>query len=200
MAKVDIRKTLLNLESVFHEGGPRPSEPIKIGVAAAIIRNPFAGSYIEDIAPFMEDLAPLGIDLAQSLLAAMGGSKESIESYGKAAIVGINGEFEHAALWHVPGGNGLRQVLGAKSFVPSAKMLGAPGVRLMIPLLHVNTIWVRSHYGVAEFTVHDAPRPNEIAVAIAMSTGGRVHARIGGLTKTEAEAGLGPQDPGGRVS
>jgi hypothetical protein len=191
---VAVRKTLVNVETILHEGGTPPAQPLKIGVAAAVIANPFAGSYVEDIAPFMEELNPLGLELSQSLLAALGGRKESIESYGKGSIVGVNGEIEHAALWHVPGGAMLRQVLGAKSFVPSSKMMGGPGTRLMIPLLYVSTVWVRSHYGIAEFTVHDAPRPNEIAVAVAMSTGGRVHARIGGLTKAEAQAGLGPKN------
>ena len=194
MSRVAVRKTLVNIETIFHDGGPPADQPLKVGVAAAVIHNPFAGSYVEDIAPFMEELNPLALDLSQALLAALGGGKQSIESYGKASIVGVNGEIEHAALWHVPGGSALRQVLGAKSFVPSGKMMGGPGVRLMIPLLYVNTVWVRSHYGIAEFTIHDAPRPNEIAVAVAMSTGGRVHARIGGLTKAEAEAGaLGPK-------
>ena len=193
MSRVAVRKTLVNIETIFHDGGPRAAQPLKVGVAAAVIANPFAGSYVEDIAPFMDELTPIGLELSQSLLAALGGRKESIESYGKASIVGVNGEIEHAALWHVPGGSALRQVLGARSFVPSGKMMGGPGTRLMIPLLYVNTVWVRSHYGIAEFTIHDAPRPNEIAVAVAMSTGGRIHARIGGLTKAEAEAGLGPK-------
>lgn len=193
MSKVQVRKTALNIESIVHDGGPRLTEPLRVGLAAAVIENPFAGRYVEDIAPFMEELNPLAAELCESLLAALGGNKAAIESYGKGSIVGANGEFEHAALWHVPGGAALRQVLGAKGFVPSGKMMGGPGVRLMIPLLYVNKVWVRSHYGTAEFTIHDAPRPNELAVAVVMATGGRVHARIGGLTKAEAEAGLGPQ-------
>lgn len=192
MSRVAVRKTLVNVETIFHEGGPRVAVPLKVGVAAAVIHNPFAGAYVEDIAPFMEELKPLALELSQALLAALGGHTEAIESYGKASIVGVNGELEHAALWHVPGGAGVRQVLGAKSFVPSGKMMGGPGSRLMIPLLSVQSVWVRSHYGIAEFTIHDAPRPNEIAVAVAMSTGGRMHARIGGLTQADAAAGRAP--------
>jgi hypothetical protein len=192
MTRVDIRKTHVSVETVWHDGGPRCSTPLQIGVAAAVIRNPFAGSYVEDIAPFMDELTPLAGELAHSLLAALGGNKASIESFGKAAIVGVNGEMEHAALWHVPGGGALRRLLDAKGFVPSSKMMGGPGTRLTIPLLYVNTVWVRSHYGNADLTLHDAPRPDELALALAMSTGGRIHARIGGLTKAEADAGKGP--------
>jgi hypothetical protein len=188
MPLVEVRKTLICIETIHHDGGKPVAVPLKVGVAAAVIHNPYAGTYVEDITPFMEAMAPLGVELAESLLGALGVASEKIESYGKGSIVGVNGELEHAALWHVPGGLGLRKVLGAKSFVPSAKMVGTVGVRLMIPLLYVNTVWVRSHYGVAEFTIHDAPRPNELAVAVAMSTGGRVHARIGGMTKEDAEA------------
>ena len=184
---IDVRKKTLFIESIRHEGGPAVDPPLRVGVCAAVIRNPYAGRYVENLMPFMDLLQPLGIELARDLLAALGGDASAIQAYGKAAIVGSNGEIEHAALWHVPGGAGLRQVLGTKGFVPSAKMLGGPGTRLMIPLLYVNHTWVRSHYGIAEFTIHDAPRPNEIAVAVAMSTGGRIHARIGGMTVEQAE-------------
>src|SRR5438132_13449423 len=115
MSRVAVRKTLVNIESIVHDGGPHATEPLKVGVAAAVINNPFAGSYVEEIAPFMDELMPLALELAHSLLAALGGHKESIESYGKGSIVGVNGEFEHAALWHVPGGAAMRQVLSAKS-------------------------------------------------------------------------------------
>jgi hypothetical protein len=193
MSRVALRKTLVTIESIFHDGGAHVVPPVTVGVAAAVIQNPFAGVYVEGIAPFMDELTPLALDLSQMLLKALGGEKRAIESYGKGSIVGVNGELEHAALWHVPGGAAVREVLGAKSFVPSAKMMGSVGARLMIPLLSISSVWVRSHYGIAEFTIHDAPRPNEIAVAVAMSTGGRVQARIGGLSKQDAEAGLGPK-------
>lgn len=188
MPEVEVRKTQVSIETIWHDGGKPVDTPIKVGVASAVVRNPYAGAYVEDILPFMEKLNPLGVELATTLLRAMAVPAEQIESYGKGSIVGVNGELEHAALWHVPGGLGLRKVLGAKSFVPSSKMMGTVGVRLMIPLLNTNTVWVRSHYSVAEFTIHDAPRPNELAVAVAMSSGGRIHARIGGMTKEEGAA------------
>ena len=140
-------------------------------MAAAVVANPFAGRYVEEIAPLMDELKPLGQELAARLLAALGGKASGIEAFGKAAIVGINGELEHAALWHAPGGHALREILDAKGFVPSGKMLGPAGVRLMIPLLHKDSVWVRSHFNTCELTIHDAPRPDEIVFAVAMGTG-----------------------------
>ena len=116
----------------------------------------------------------------------MGGDPKSIEGYGKGAIVGEAGEVEHAALWHAPGGYAMRDVLGgAKAIVPSTKKVGGPGTRLDVPVTHVNASYVRSHFDAIEVGVTDAPRANEMVVALVMTTGPRVHARAGGLEASD---------------
>src|SRR5690606_30870830 len=112
MPEVVIRKTLVSVEEVFHEGGPVAAQPQRRGAILAVIRNPFAGRYVEEIAGFMEPLKPLGLDMARRLIAALGDDAAAIEGYGKGAIVGAAGEVEHGALWHVPGGYAMREVLG----------------------------------------------------------------------------------------
>lgn len=182
MALIEIRKTVTSVEETRHEGGPAPAQPLVIGTITAVIGNPYAGRYEADLLPFMAELKALGRDLAGKLIAALGNSPARIQAYGKGAIVGAAGELEHGALWHEPGGWGMREVLGGtKAIVPSCKMVGAVGARLMIPLGHINAAYVRSHFTVADIGVHDAPRPDELVYALAMATGGRIHARIGGL-------------------
>jgi hypothetical protein len=188
MAEVLVRKRLVTVEEIFHEGGPVTGRTVKRGAAIAVIRNPFAGRYVEDIAPFMTDLEPLGVSLAQALLDALGGAAEAIEGYGKGAIVGEAGELEHGALWHVPGGYAMRDVLGStKAIVPSTKKVGGPGTRLDVPITHINASYVRTHYDAMEVGVADAPRADEIALVLVMTMGGRVHARIGGLLAHQIE-------------
>lgn len=196
---VDIRRIVTTVDDVFHEGGPRSAEPLRRGTIAAVIANPFAGDYVEDIAPFMEPLKELGLSLANKLLSTMDVSASDIESYGKGAIVGASGELEHGALWHVPGGYAMRELLGWKSgdssassqpdnalaIVPSTKKVGGIGVTLDVPLTHINAIYVRSHFDAIEARVSDGPRANEIVVVLAMATGGRIHARVGGLAANE---------------
>ena len=147
MPDVIIRKMVTSIEEIFHEGGPRANTPLKRGYVMAVIENPYAGSYVEDIQPFMEDLKPLGLEMAQKLLAALGVEADQIEGYGKGSIVGVGGELEHGALWHAPGGYAMRGVLGgAKAIVPSSKKVGAAGVRLDVPVTHVDASYVRSHF------------------------------------------------------
>ena len=132
MPEVKIRKFLVQVEEIFHEGGPVAVNPYRRAAALAVIENPFAGSYHAEIAQFMDDLKPLGIDLARRLVAALGGDSKSIEGYGKGAIVGSAGEIEHGALWHAPGGYAMREVLGgARAIVPSTKKVGGPGTDSM---------------------------------------------------------------------
>src|SRR5215470_1628547 len=104
MPEVKLRKRLIAVEEIFHEGGPTASIPLRRATALAVIHNPFAGRYVEDIAGFMDDLKPLGLEMAKALVAALGGDWQAVEGYGKGAIVGSAGEIEHGALWHVPGG------------------------------------------------------------------------------------------------
>ena len=186
MPEVEIRKRIIVLEDIFHEGGPVAEKPLKRGAIIAVIRNPFAGRYVEDIAPFMKDLEPLGLAMARDLVAALGGDAKTIEGYGKGAIVGAAGELEHGALWHVPGGYAMREVMGdAKAIVPSAKKVGGPGTKLDVPITHINASYVRSHFDALEVGVTDAPRADELLLALVMTTGARIHARVGGLKASE---------------
>jgi len=186
MHEVQLRKGLIIVEEVFHEGGPISRVPLRRAAALAVIRNPFAGSYVEEIATFMDDLKPLGLDMARSLVSALGGDIKSVEGYGKGAIVGSSGELEHGALWHVPGGYAMREVLGgAKAIVASTKKVGGPGTRLDVPITHINASYVRSHFDAMEVGLADAPRADEILLTLVMTTGARVHARVGGLKASE---------------
>jgi hypothetical protein len=188
MPAVVIRKTVLLIEEIFHEGGPMAGTPLQRGAIAAVIENPFAGRYVEDIACFMDDLTPLGIDMAGQLLAALGGDAGRIEGYGKGAIVGEAGELEHGALWHVPGGYAMRAALGnSKAIVASTKKVGGPGARLDVPLTHINASYVRSHFDSFEVGVSDAPRAAELLLVLVMSTGPRIHARVGGLRAADVK-------------
>ncbi|HEX8049533.1 amino acid synthesis family protein [Rhizobium sp.] len=182
MPDVKIRKFLTAIEEIYHEGGKPVAKPLKRGSIVAVIENPFAGSYHEEITGFMKDLEPLGLDMANRLVAALGGDPAIVEGYGKGIIVGQAGELEHGALWHAPGGYAMREVLGgAKAIVPSSKKVGGPGTRLDVPVTHINASYVRSHFDSIEVGVPDGPRANEMAVVLVMTTGPRVHARSGGL-------------------
>ncbi|QEX23438.1 hypothetical protein FRZ61_33760 [Hypericibacter adhaerens] len=186
MHDVSLRKYLISVEEIYHEGGPAPARTLKRGAALAVIKNPFAGRYVEEIQGFMDDLKPLGLRMAKDLIAAMGGDPKAIEGYGKGAIVGSAGELEHGALWHVPGGYGMREVLGgAKAIVASTKKVGGPGTRLDVPVTHINASYVRSHFDAIEVGITDAPRADEILLALVMTTGPRIHARVGGLKASE---------------
>jgi hypothetical protein len=186
MPAIEIRKRLTQIEKIFHEGGKPAKDPLRRGAALCVIRNPFAGRYVEDIAGFMDDLTPLGVAMAGALLKALGGNPATIQSYGKGAIVGAAGELEHGALWHVPGGYAMREILGeAKAIVPSAKKVGGPGTRLDVPITHINASYVRSHFDAMEVGIADAPRADELLLALVMTTGSRIHARVGGLKASE---------------
>lgn len=186
MPSVEVRKQIVLVEEILHEGGPVASKPYRRGAVLAVIRNPFAGKFVQDIAGFSDDLKPLGIAMATALIAALGGDPKAIEGYGKGAIVGEDGEIEHGALWHVPGGYAMREALGgALAIVPSTKKVAGPGSRLDIPVTHVDASYVRSHFDAMEIGVADAPRRSEMLLALVMTTGPRVHERVGGLKASE---------------
>ncbi len=187
-----VRKFAVFIETVFHDGGPRADKPLSKGAIAAVLANPYAGGFEPDLTRWMEALRPLAADMTRQLLARMGVEPGAIQSFGKGAIVGVEGELEHAAVWHAPGGHGLKSVLNAKGFVTAGQIMGSIGAHLHIPLVYVNSPWVRSHFDAMDVTIADAPRPREIVFALAMSTGGRIHARLGGLTAEQAERGEGP--------
>ncbi|MEO8807809.1 MAG: amino acid synthesis family protein [Burkholderiaceae bacterium] len=205
---IQIRRVFTHVEDIHHEFGPAAGVPLRRGAIGAVLTNPFAGRYVQDIVPMMDALQPVGVDMAQRLRAAMDVPVERIESYGKGAIVGANGELEHGALWHVPGGYAMRELLGWKgdrnayaqgkgsapatgqpasqignalAIVPSTKKVGGPGATLDVPMTHINAAYVRSHFDAIEVRVPGAPLPDEIVFFLVMSTGARVHARVGGL-------------------
>ena len=188
MPEVQIRKRLISVEEVFHEGGPVASTPLRRAAALAVIHNPYAGRYVEEIAPFMDDLKALGLDMAKALVSALGGNAGHIEGYGKGAIVGSAGELEHGALWHVPGDTECGRFLVEQkpSWRPPRRLEG-PGTRLDVPITHVNASYVRSHLDAMEVGIADAPRADEILLALVMTTGARVHARVGGLQASEIQ-------------
>ena len=182
MSLIKIRKRSLTIETTFHEGGPVADTPLKMAAACAVIENPYAGRYEPDLMPFMAELRSLGTVLATELVETLG--RDKVEVYSKAAIAGVNGEMEHGAVWHEAGGWAMRAVLGdPKAMVPAAKAVASAGYRLMVPLHYIHASYVRSHYNSMEVGIQDAPRPNEILFALVMGTGGRVHSRLGGLTK-----------------
>ena len=206
MTMIEIRRVHTHVEDIHHEFGPVAAQPLRRGAVCAVLTNPFAGRHVADILPMMDALQPVGIDMARKLLAAMDVPAERIEGYGKGAIVGAAGELEHGALWHVPGGYAMRELLGWKgdraayaqgkapaagqsgaqtgnalAIVPSTKKVGPPGATLDVPLTHINAAYVRSHFDAIEVRVPGAPLPDEIVFILVMSTGPRVHARVGGL-------------------
>jgi hypothetical protein len=181
MSLVNIRKYKLEVEECWHEGGPRLTTPLRVAVAMAVVKNPYAGRYQPNLLPFMQELRELGADLSARLIGALGGAA-LVQAYGKGALVGSDGELEHGAVWHEAGGWAMREALGQpKAIVPAAKSIGNVGDRLIIPLGHVQAAYVRSHFGSAEMTLWDGPKRDEIVFGLAMATGGRIHARLGGL-------------------
>lgn len=187
MPEFPLRKIALFVEDIHHDGGPAPKVPRRRAAIAALVGNPFAGGYTAELQPAMEDLKPLGLMLTDRLVEAMGGI-EGIDGYGKAAMAGEAGELEHTALWHVPGGYAMRARLGeARAIVPSAMKQGGPGSRIDVPLGHINAAYVRSHFDAMEVGLPDGPRANELLFVLAMSRGGRIHDRMGGLSVDEVQ-------------
>lgn len=200
---IDIRRVFTHVEHIHHEFGPPVATPLVRGAIGAVLTNPFAGRYEPDILPMMALLDPVGVDMAHRLRAAMDVPVERIATYGKGAIVGAAGELEHGALWHVPGGYAMRELLGWKgdreayrkgqveektgqpgnalSIVPSTKKVGPPGATLDVPLTNINASYVRGQFDAIEVRVPGAPAADEIVFILAMSTGYRVHDRVGGL-------------------
>jgi hypothetical protein len=186
MPSVELRKRVTIVEDIFHEGGPVARTPYRRAAILSVIKNPFAGRFVEEIVGFSDDLKPLGLEMAKALIAALGGDPKLIEGYGKGAIVGEAGEVEHGALWHAPGGYAMREALGgAKAIVPSAKKVAGPGARLDVPITHIDASYVRSHFDAIEVGIADAPRADEMLLVLAMTTGSRVHNRAGGLKASE---------------
>jgi hypothetical protein len=183
-----IRKTSVIVEETRLEQGRDVSPPTRKAAAIAVIENPFAGKYVEDLSELMEIGAELGGLLGEMCVKALGIRPDQAESYGKAAIVGENGEWEHAAaILHPKLGAPLRkEVEKGAALVPSVKKLGGPGTPIDVPLGHKDAAYVRSHFDGMEVRLADAPRANEILVAVAVTDSGRPFPRVGGLTTNEA--------------
>ena len=139
------------------------------------------GEYVEDLSSASDELKELGEKLGQQLIDHLGGDASIIDSYGKGAIVGSAGEIEHGAMWHIPGGGGMRIALGkGEAIVPSTKKIGSLGTRLDVPLTHLEWSYVGSHYDAIEVGISDAPHPDEMVLILAMAIGGRTNARLAG--------------------
>ncbi|MDE0702585.1 MAG: amino acid synthesis family protein [Rhodospirillaceae bacterium] len=187
--KADIRKTMVLVEDTRKEMGRAIDPPTRRAVAIAVIANPFAGSYVEDLEPLMEIGAELGGYLGDKAVAVLGIEPSAAESYGKAAVVGERGELEHAAaILHPRLGAPLRKAVekGA-ALVPSSKKRGGPGTPLDVPLGHKDAAYVRSHFDGIEVRIPDAPAADEILVAVAVTDSGRPLPRVGGLTVDEVK-------------
>ncbi len=184
-----IRKIMTVVEETLQENGRDVSPPTRRAAAVAVIVNPFAGRYVEDLAPLIEIGEELGGLLAQRAVEALGIDGAKVQSFGKAAEVGENGELEHAAaILHPKMGAPFRKVLSkGAALIPSSKKRGGLGAVLDIPLGHKDAAFVRSHFDGMEVQINDAPRANEIVVAVAVTDSGRPLPRVGGLTHDEAK-------------
>ena len=180
----EIRKIVVFTEEICREGGWACPEPIRRCAVMAVIQNEGAGKYVEDLQPFIDEGDRLGQLLTERAMEVLG--RENIESFGKGAIVGLDGEIEHgAAMNHVKFGNAIRRALGypCKTIIPSTITRGAAGTTLDIPLVHREANLVRSHFDAIKIGIPDAPNSDELVIAAAFATGGRPHPRLGGLTK-----------------
>jgi len=187
--KADIRKIVVVMDEIHREMGREIAPPTRRAAALAVIANPFAGKYVEDLSELIDIGAEMGDLLGRRAVAALGIEPAQAQSYGKAAMVGEDGELEHAAaLLHPKLGAPLRAAVekGA-ALVPSSKKRGGPGQPLDIPLGHKDAAYVRSHFDGMEVRINDAPRANEILIAVAVTDSGRPLPRVGGLTVDEVK-------------
>ena len=184
-----IRKFIVFVEETCREMGEAIEPPTRKAAALAVIETPCAGAYVEDLEPLMQIGAEMGDVLGNKAVSALGVKPHEIQSYGKAAIVGEDGELEHAAaILHPRLGKPLRAaVQKGAALVPSSKKMGGAGVAIDVPLGHKDAAYVRSHFDAMEVRVPDAPRAGEIVVAVAVTDSGRPLPRVGGLTHEDAE-------------
>ncbi len=178
----ELRKTLLTVETTFIEGGRAAAVPLRLIAALAVVRNPWAGrGFVEDLKPEINEIAPVLGELLTRMIIETVGSGDTVEAYGKAAVVGLDGEIEHAsALIHtLRFGNHYREAVGAKSYLAFSNTRGPANAPVMIPLMDKNDEGRRSHYLTIQCAIPDAPGAGEIVVALGASVGGRPHHRIG---------------------
>lgn len=184
---VEIRRIITIVEETRSEGGRLVDPPTRRAAAVAVIRNPYVDKFVDDLSELSEIGVELGDILPRRAVAALGIAGDQVESFGKAAAVGADGELEHAAaILHPKLGAPFRDILGkGAALIPSSKKRGGLGIPLDIPLGHKDAARVRSHFDGMEVRVPDAPRDDEIVVAIAVTDSGRPHPRVGGLTKDQ---------------
>ena len=179
---IQLRKRSLQIETIFHEGGPPASRPVRVAAACAVVRNPYAGRYEPELLAFMEALKPLGASLAEELVATLG--RDRVEAYGKAAIVGLDGEIEHGSgLIHtLKFGDHFRKAANATTLLPAVEKRGPAGVLFDIPLKHITDATIRSHHQTVEVRIADAPHADEIVLALAAAAQGRPQQRLAPLS------------------
>ncbi|SHE90594.1 Amino acid synthesis [Kaistia soli DSM 19436] len=184
-----IRKIVTILEETLIEEGRAVAKPTRRAAALAVIENPFAGSYVEDLGELFDAGEELGALLGARAAAALGIDPTEVESFGKATAIGADGGLEHgAALMHPKLGAPLRALLGkGAALIPSSKKRVGPGATFDIPLGHKDAARVRSHFDGMEVRIADAPRADEIVVAVALTDSGRPHPRVGGLKKEDVK-------------
>ncbi|HOW55254.1 MAG TPA: amino acid synthesis family protein [Syntrophorhabdaceae bacterium] len=185
---MEIRKIVTIVEDVFADGEKKAEKPVRKAACIAVIKNPYAGKYQEDLSALIDFSEEIGKTISERAVEALGRDR-SPESYGKAAIVGEKSELEHAAaLLHPKLGTPLRAAVGGgKAIIPSAKKSGKMGDTIEIPLHFKDAAFVRSHFDAMTVSVSDAPKSDEILLAVAVTDGGRPHPRIGGLKKEEVK-------------
>lgn len=180
MSDINIRKQVLVVEETFREVGQEVNPPLRKVAAIAVIENPYAGKYVEDLSPLIDFGAGLGEMLAKRAVEALEVAPDQVKGYGKGAIVGSFGELEHcAAIMHIKLGKPFRNaVAGGKAIIPSSVKRGGPGTRIDVPLHHKDDEWQFDYLNAMEVGVEDAPGPDEIVVALVVSSDGRPLARV----------------------
>jgi hypothetical protein len=183
--KINIRRTFVITEERREEAGRPANLPLRRIAAVAVVENPNAGRYVEDLKPMIEASVEVGKELGQIAMMAFG--NHEVQSYGKGGIVGVNGEQEHAnALLTTAFANPIRDIIGGgDAWISSFTKKGGPGTQLDIPMNHRDDVYVRSHYDGMSVVLPDAPMPDEIALVFCLANRGRLNARVGGLSHDE---------------
>lgn len=187
MVEIPIRKRTTIVEETHIDGNRALETPLRKAAGIAVLENPFANEWTDELSQLTDWGASLGGELTAAAVDALG--TDAVHGYGKGGIVGGDGELEHiAAMLHPELGTPMRDAVGGgDAIIPSAKKLGGPGTTLDVPTHYKDEAYVRSHYDAMEVRIHDAPRPDEILIAVVVTDGGRPHARIGGLTLDELD-------------
>jgi hypothetical protein len=187
----EVRQWFGFVQEVVHERGPAPDQPLVKAAAGVVIKNPFAGSYVEDLSSLTAHSASIGTALGARAVSLLGG--RPVEGYGKGGLAGIDGEQDHivACITTVFGDAFRAAVGGGAAWISSATKTVGAGASLDIPLAFKDELYVRSHYDAVTISLPDAPRPDELLICVAVSSRGRIHHRVGGLTREEALAQLG---------